>query len=339
MRLAGAAAAAFCRSPEQSMAAALLHGDDAAAVAERRRELVAALLGPGGDPMRLERIEAAALRRDPAALDAAIRARGFFAGRGIVLVEGATDTLAIGFSTILGDAAPDDAFVVVTAGSLAGKSPLRKLFEAGKRLISLQITTEALTPGEIAARLKELGAPAGATEAGSAALASLAAGMDAAGFERFLETVATFALGTDRPLGSEDIAALAPSGLDAEVDAFVAAVATGRADAIGPLLRRVAASGATPVTLLIGLQRHFRQLLLAAADGGSDAGLARIRPPLWGPRRDAVRAQLAAWRRDRLEAAGRLLFEADGRVRSAERVPAMALVERCALRLAMMAGR
>ena len=171
-------------------------------------------------------------------------------------------------------------------------------------------------------------------------LVSLASEMDAAAFDRLLETLATYSLGTTRPLDADDIAALAPSGLDAELDAFVAAVAGGRADAIGPLLRRVTAAGTTPVSLLIALQRHFRQLLVAASsEGGPEEGLGRLRPPPWGTRREAMRAQLGAWRRDRLEVAARLLFEADGRVRSADRVPAMSLVERCALRLALMAGR
>ncbi len=344
MKLSGRQAAAFCRSPDRGLAGALLYGPDEGAVAESRRALVEALLGADADPMQLSRMDAAAVRRDPAALDAALRARGFFAdpgaGRSVVLVEGATDTLVGALEPVLGEAAPEDAFVVVTAGALAGRSALRRLFEASKRLFSLGIYPEPLDAGEIGSRLGELGVTAGLSDGAKDALVSLAAGMDAAGFERYLETLASYALGANQPLQAADVAALAPSGLDAELDAFVAAVADGRAGAIGPLIRRVTASGATPVSLLLGLQRHFRQLLIAAsADGGPDAGLGRVRPPLWGPRRDAMRAQVAAWRRDRLELAGRLLFEADGRIRSAERVPALALVERCALRLAMMAGR
>lgn len=343
MKLSGRQAAGFCRAPDQSLAGALLYGPDDGAVAESRRALVEALLGPEADPMRLERLDAAIVRRDPAALDTAIRARGFFSGageRGVVLVEGVTEALAGPLETVLDEAVPEDSFVVVTAGGLPARSALRRVFEGAKRLISLGIYPQALDPAEIDARLAGLGVSLGPSDGARALLASLAGSMDAAGFERFLETLATYALGANQPLQAEDVAALAPSGLDAELDAFVAAVAGGRAEAIGPLIRRVTASGANPVGLLIGLQRHFRQLLLAAStDGGPEAGLGRIKPPLWGPRRDAMRAQLNAWRRDRLEVAARLLFEADGRVRSAERVPALALVERCALRLAMMAGR
>ncbi|HET7409770.1 MAG TPA: DNA polymerase III subunit delta, partial [Paracoccaceae bacterium] len=331
-------AAAFCRSPDRGLAGALLHGEDPGAVATRRRELVGALLD--GDTMRLERLDPGTLRRDPAALDSALRARGFFGGRGVVLIDGATDTLTTMLAPALSETSPDDAFLVVTSGLLTGKSTLRRLFETSKPLVSLQFNAESASPAEIVSRLTALGATGGVSDNAQDLLASLAAAMDAASFDRLLETIATYAMDASRAIDVEDVAALAPSGLDAELDAFVAAVAGGRPEAIGPLLRRVTAAGATPVGLLLGLQRHFRQLLLAAStEGGTEAGLGRIRPPLWGVRRDTMRTQLGKWRRDRLEAAARLLFEADARVRSADRVPAMALVERCALRLAMMAGR
>jgi DNA polymerase-3 subunit delta len=340
VKLSGAQASGFCRAPDRTLAGTLLHGADEGAVAACRRELVQALLGGSADAMRIARLDPGAVRRDPAALDAALRARGFFGGRGVVLVEGATDSLTAAVEPVLAGAEAEDAFLVMTAGSLPGKSSLRRLFEAGTCLISLQISPEALDPQAIASRLSGLGATAGLTDGAQDLLGSLASELDAAAFDRFLETLATYSLGANRPLDENELAALAPSGLDAELDAFVAAVADGRADAIGPLLRRVTAAGTTPVSLLIALQRHFRQLLIAAStDGGADAGLGRLRPPLWGARRDAMRAQLGAWRRDRLEAAARLLFEADGRIRSADRVPALALVERCALRLALMVGR
>lgn len=338
MRLRGPQAAAFCRSPDTELAGALLHGEDAGIVAARRRELIGALLD--GDTMELTRLEPGAMRRDPAALDEALRGRGFFGKRGVVLIEGATDTLTAMLEPVLAETAPDDSFVVVTSGILPAKSTLRRMFESSRLLISLQFSAEALGPAEISSRLSALGLTAGLSNDALDLLTSIAHSMDAASFERLLETVAIFAIGSNVALDIEDVASLAPSGLDAEFDSLVGMVAAGRSDAIGPLLRRVTASGATPVAILIGLQRHFRQLLAAAsAEGGPEAGLSRIRPPLWGTRRDNMRTQLALWRRERLEMAARLLFEADARVRSADRVPALALVERCALRLAMMAGR
>lgn len=339
MKLAGREAAAFCRAPDQGIAGVLLHGPDEGMIAARRRELVEAILGARPDPLRLTQLDPTAVRRDPAALEAALRGRGLFAGRGIVVVEGATESLAAPIGDVAENAAPDDPLLVVTAASLPARSGLRRLFEGGRRLVSLQVAPETLGPAEIGARLRALGASEMEDEAG-VLLATLAGGMSHAAFDRFIEVVALSTLGLERPVTAAAVSALAPAGLDAEIDAFIEAVAGGHPERVCPLLRRVTATGAAPVSLLIGLQRHFRQLLLvASADGGVEAGLAQIRPPLWGARRDAMRAVLRLWRRERLELAARLLFEIDARVRSAERVPAMALVERCALRLSMMAGR
>ena len=329
MKLALGDAARFCRAPNLALSGVLLHGEDESLVAMRRRELVDAVLGANADPLRLTRLEAAVVRRDPAALDAALRARGFFAGRAVVLVDGATEAAAGALGQALEGATPDDAFVVVTAGRLGARSGLLRLFEAARHLAALPICEKAPTAEEVEARLGELGLRCGLEDDARARLAELAAALDRGCFDRLLENVAVYALAAAGPLTADEVARLGPSGLDAEIDAFVDAVAGGHAARVGPTLRRVAAAGATAVTLLLGLQRHFRQLLVAAAGSG----------PLWGARRDAVRRQLGGWRRERLELAARLLYETDARVRSAERVPALALVERCALRLAMMVER
>ena len=331
MKLASRETARFCRAPDLALFGVLLHGSDEGFVASCRRELVAGILGSDADPLRLTRLDAGVVRRDPSALDAALRARGFFSGRGVVLVEGATDAVAGALEQVVAEVAADDAFLIVTAGALSARSSLRRLFEVGPRLVSLAVAAEPPAADEIQGRLAELGLRAGLEDEALAHLAALAPALDRTCFERVLEAVAIYSLGADRPLRAQEVALLGPGGLDAELDAFVDAVAAGQAQRVGPMLRRVVAAGATAVTLLLGLQRHFRQMLIAESAGPQAA--------LWGARRDSIRAQLGRWRRDRLELAARMLYETDARVRSAERAPALALVERCALRLALMAER
>jgi DNA polymerase-3 subunit delta len=330
VRLGRDAAAGFCRAPDLALAGALLYGADEGLVAMGRRELAAAVLGTGADPLRLSRLEGPAVRRDPASLDAALRARGFFAGRAVVVVEGATEALATALGDVLAGAVPEDAFLIVTAGPLGGRSELRRLFEGARHLVALEIADETPTPAETVARLEELGLRAGLEEDAQKLLASLAQTLDRICFERLLENVAVYSLGSEAPLRAEEIRVLSPAGLEAELDAFVDAVAGGRPEEVGPTLRRVVAAGASAVTLLLGLQRHFRGMLMAAGGGAG-------RSPVWGARRDMAKAQSRGWRAQRLELAARMLYETDARVRSAERTPALALVERCALRLAMMA--
>ena len=115
------------------------------------------------------------------------------------------------------------------------------------------------------------------------------------------------------------------------------AVAEQQAGAIGPLIRRLEGQGTSPVTLCIGAMRHFRTLHAAAsAPGGPAEGIARMRPPVFGPRRDRMLKQAQTWGMHRLEQALSILIDTDLTLRSSSRAPAMAVMERALIRLAMM---
>src|SRR5690625_709808 len=164
MKLAGERAARFLRSPDPGLAGVLLHGSDESAVASSQRILLDSLLGD--DRAQLDRLDPAAIRRDPGRLMEALRSRSFFGGRRVALVERATDTLAPVFEKALTDIASEDAFLLVTGRSLGARSPLRQLFEQKKNLVSLIISADPPGATEIAARLEAHGMRAGLTEEG-----------------------------------------------------------------------------------------------------------------------------------------------------------------------------
>lgn len=338
MKLSGRDAAAFVARPDAARPGILLHGADPMRVALKRQDLVAALLGPGAEAeMRLERLAAADLRRDPAALLDAIKAVGFFPGARAVLVEDAGDGLATTLGAALADWRPGDAMVVVTAGVLNARAKLRKLFEDHPRAVSAAIYDDPPDRAQIEAEL----ARAGMAPVAAAVLADLEAlgrALDPGDFRQTIEKIALYKLGDPAPLTGAEIAALAPSGLDAATDDLAHAVAEGQVERIAPLIRRLDAQGEQAVGLVIALGRHFRALHAAAADpGGPAAGLARQRPPVFGPRRDRMLRQAQGWRTARLERALGMLVESDLALRSAgQTAPQMALVERLCIRLAML---
>jgi DNA polymerase-3 subunit delta len=148
----------------------LLHGPDAGLVALRRRQLVDFLTD--GDDLRLTRLEPGVAQKDPAEIDAALRARGFFPGRRVVLIEGARDALAGPLKDILatvrsGEAASgrgeEDAFLVVTSQNLTARSALRRLFEGAGELASLGLYPEPPDEAELAALLDKAGFICGLT--------------------------------------------------------------------------------------------------------------------------------------------------------------------------------
>ena len=96
-----------------------------------------------------------------------------------------------------------------------------------------------------------------------------------------------------------------------------------------------------PITLTIGAARHFKKLFSAASDpSGAANGVGKLRPPVYGPRRDMIVRQAQHWGGLKLQEALTVLTDLDLQLRSAgQRAPAMELVERSLIRLAMMARR
>lgn len=337
MKLTGSAAPAYFAKPDPKATGLLIYGQDAMRVALRRQEVIAALIGPEGEAeMRLTRMSGADLRKDPALLLDALKAQGFFPGPRVVFLEEATDGLAPAVTAALKDWRPGDAQLVVTAAGLTSKSALVKLFDAHPSARSAGLYDDPPSRDEIEATLTRAGltqiSPPAMTD-----LLALARELDPGDFRQTVEKIALYKYRDPAPLTPEDVAACAPATVEAEVDDVLNAVAEGRGAAIGPLMRRLEGQGVLPVTLCIGAMRHFRTLHAASSDpGGPAAGVQRMRPPVFGPRRDRILRQAEGWGLKRLEEALSLLVETDLTLRSTSKAPAMALMERALIRLAMM---
>lgn len=337
MKLAGRETARFCKDPDTRLKGALIYGPDAGIIAVRRRELTRALLGEEPDDMRVSQINAADVRKDASLLDTELKARGFFPGRRVVIVESATDGMSKTLSQVLDTVESEDAFLVLTAGQLPARSSLRKLFETDGTLASLQQFQDAPGPTDIEDLLRVAGLKNGASHEGISLLAEIAQSADYGSFLQLIDIISIYGSNETGPLSAEQISLIAPAAQDAEVDLFVEAVAHGNAAKIGPLLKRLQTGGTNVVTLLIALQRQFRQMLMvSSAPGGPEAGIALVKPPLWGARKSSMQSLMRRWQRRRLEQANQILFETDSNVRSSGNAPDMAVLERCALRLAMM---
>ena len=335
MILKGIEANRFFAKPDPARAGLLIAGADPMRVALKRQEVIAATIGPEGEAeMRLTRIPAADLRKDGAVLLDAIKAIGFFPGPRVAFLEDATDALAPLITAALKDWRPGDAQIVVTAGNLTPKSTLKKLFEAHPNAFCAMLYDNPPTREEIEDALKKSGLVNIGREA-MADLHTLGRALDPGDFRQMLEKISLYKHGDATPLTPADVAAMAPATIEAEVDDLLAAVAEGQAGQVGLLMRRFEGQGVVPVTLCIQALRHFRSLHMAAADpAGPAMGLQKAR--VFGPRRDAMQRQAGAWGMHRLEAAVAELLETDLALRSTSRAPAMAVMERTLIRLAMM---
>ena len=337
MILKGAEIGRYLARPDPTRPALLIYGQDAMRVALKRAEAVKALVGPGAEEeMRLTRIPGADLRKDPAALLDAVKAVGFFPGQRVVLVDDAPDAAAPAVASALGEWRAGDAVMVVAAGGLAKSSALRKLFETHPVAATAPIYDDPPGEDEIERWLKDAGLREVPRDA-MRDLLVLSRALDPGDFRQTVEKIGLYKHGDDSPLRPEEIGLLAPATIEADLDELIDCVAEGRAREFGPLMRRIEGQGTAPVTLCIAALRHFRALHSGVSDpGGPGAGMARLRPPVFGPRRDRMIRQAQDWGMRALEDAIHQLIETDLTLRSASKAPAMALMERMLLRLCMM---
>ncbi len=340
MKLTGSAATGYLRTPDPTHTGLLIFGADPMRVADKRQAAILALVGPQGEEeMRLTRMSAADLRKDPALLNDAIKAQGFFPGHRVAFVEDATDGMAKIIAAALSDWQDGDAQVIVTAGQLTAKSALRKVFEGHRNAVAIGLYDDPPTIGDVEQALSaaQIAPP---DRDVMEALMALANTLEPGDFRQTLEKVSLYKRGDDTPLTIEDVLANASQSAEADVDDILEVITTGQVERLGPLMRNLSAQGVTPVTLCIGAMRHFRRLHVVASDpGGPAAGVGRLRPPVFGPRRDKIVRQASGWGRDKLERALTALTDVDLQIRSASKAPAEALLERVLIRLTMMARR
>jgi DNA polymerase-3 subunit delta len=340
MKLSTRDAAAYFRKPDPNATGLLIFGADAMRVAERRKQVLTALVGPDAETeMRLTRINGSDLRKEPALLLDAVKAVGFFPGPRAVHVESAVDGLSDVLATALADWKPGDAQIIATAGALNARSALRKLFESHRSTYAAGIYDDPPSRQEVEQMLSDSGLRNIAPPAAEA-LSVLSRTLEPGDFRQTLEKVALYKSGDDTPLTPEDVDACAPRSTEADLDDLFAVVAEAHKEEIALVLSSLYAQGVTPVTLCIGATRFFRTLHALASDpGGPSSGAAKLRPPLFGPKRDRMVRQAERWGRRSLEKALQTLTDTDLQLRSASRAPQQALVERALLRLALTGPR
>jgi len=341
MKLAPRDQNSFFAKPPSDCRAVLIYGADAMRVALKREALLKVLLGKNAETeMRLMRHSASELRKDPALLQDGLKAKGFFDGPRAVFIEDATETVAKIIIDGLGAWTTGDATIVITAGALKPTSSLRKTFEGHKSAYAVAIYDNPPTRAEIEAELAQAGLQNLPSDA-MAYLADLAKILEPGDFRQTLQKIALYKFQDTAPLSAQDIAACAPISNEADLDDLIQVVAEGKPAEIGPTMSRLQSQGVQPVTLVIGLTRHFRTLFTVACDSGGVAnGIGKLRPPVFGPRRDQVQRQAGNWGAKKLQHALGILTDLDLQLRSANQTaPAMGIVERAIIRMAMLAKR
>jgi len=339
VKLTGAKAETFLKSPDASVRAVLVFGPDNGLVRERVLRLVKGVVADPSDPFRVAELTPAILKDDPARLADEAAALALTGGRRVVVVRDAGDSVSSLFQSFLANPM-GDALVVVEGGDLGPRSSLRKLFEGADNGAALA------SYGDEGGSLQhviqeELKAAGLAVEPDALAFLMDHLGGDRRLTRAELQKLALY-MGTPGRVRLEDALACIGDTAALSMDDLALATADGDHATAQRVLDRLFREGTHAVGVLRALSRHFQRLHLAAgvmAQGKSaEQAMGALKPPVIYKAADRFRRQLSRWPADRVGRALELLIEAEVDCKSTG-MPAEEICSRAVMQLARAAGR
>ena len=325
----------YCGKPDPSKAGLLIYGADSLRVASLLEKTTLALVGPSGkDEFRLLRLAADEVQRDGGELAAAVKSQSFFPGQRAVVVENAADGIVKAVEWAFKERAEGDAPIIVTAGMLRPASKLRKLFEGHKNAYCAPVYADQISSFEIKEAVKNAGLKRVSPSAMSD-IEALGKSMSPQALRLFLDKIALYKLSDDSEVAPDDVEACASDGGEMQLDDLMNAVADGHPEKVCAAIRRLCSQGYAPISICIIAQRMFRNIFLVASDpSGPEVGIARIRPPVLGRKKQRLQQQAMRWKAKGAESALLRLGRTDRYLRSGRPIPALEAVEGTLVRIA-----
>ena len=150
--------------------------------------------------------------------------------------------------------------------------------------------------------------------------------------------MALYKLNDETPITYRDVINCTPASNEAAIDEVLNVILAGNEFRVSQILGRLSSQGTLPVTLIIAATRHFKALFsIISNPGGANAGATALRPPIYGPRKEALINQAQKWGPIKIKTAIKILTATDLQLRSSnQQAPQMALVERLFIRIAML---
>jgi DNA polymerase-3 subunit delta len=294
---------AFIRKPNPAMCAVLVYGPDNGLARERAALLAKGAVADPDDPFLVADLTGENIAADPARLMDEAAAIPLTGGRRIVRVRdaspstpGAGEAVARAVRTLLEDP-PGDSLVILQAGDLGPRAPLRKLFESAKNGITLPCYAD--DGARLDRLLDEVLSPHGVTLAPEArAWLTANLGSDRGVTRSELEKLALYA-GDNARLEQVDVeACIDDNGLQS-MDRIVIAAGAGDRAELDRALAAGLAEGQNPVSILRAMNWHLQRLqwIKAGLASGQDGRRAAqgLQPPVFIMHVDRFAAQARRW--------------------------------------------
>jgi DNA polymerase-3 subunit delta len=328
----------YLKRPDLEAGVFLVYGPDTGLVRETALALVRHYAGSDSDGMALVTLDGGELDGGPSRLLVEARTASLFGDRRVVRVRDARKSLATPLAELAAD--PAGAIVVLEAGNLAPRDPLRALVEASRhgRALPCYPDSDDTILRLIAQSFADAGIRA---DPDVAPTLRDQLGNDREVTRREIDKLVLYADET-QVLTRADVLALCADNAALVLDEVVDAIGTGHAERLDVALRRALGAAVNPQQLLLAATQHFAQLRRwrTAVDGGASPRevLDGARPKPHFSRRSGLEQQLRLWSDASLAVAAERLQQATGDSRK-HYAMAEAITRRVLLALAQLAAQ
>jgi DNA polymerase-3 subunit delta len=323
----------FVEDPDPRYPIVLIYGPNRGLVSERVNTLLTNVRGNTGDAFTVVALDGDALASDPGKLSDEARTIGLFGDRRVLHVRAGARSFADSLKALLADP-PKETLIVIEAGDVTNKSPLRTLCEASPKCAVIPCYDDD-------ARQIGFMIDSAVTRAGLA--------IDRDAKETLIELVGSDRLSTrgeieklifysaeSKRITLADVRAVIADASALAIDDVVDAAAAGDTKAALRALARARAAGTSPASIINAAIRHLAQLhrfalQLEAGEGNVEEMLKRGR--VFFRRIDDYKAALRRLGSHSIESALVLLGEAELQSRRSADL-AGAITERAILSLA-----
>ncbi len=303
MKLAWRDIEPFVKKPDAKARAILVYGPDNGLMKERARTMGKTVVADLSDPFNVIVLDADTLIEDPARLSDEARAMSLMGGARLIRIENGADKIAPVLREYLEDPSRDN-LVIIEAGELGPKSPLRALFEKSQNAAAVPCYVE--DEKGIATLIRQMLSESGYSAQADAVtwLASNIAG-DRGRARSEIEKLILYMGKVSNTVTLADAQAACGEAGTADLHEFVYAVAGAKRDVALTTFLKLTDEGVAAVTLLRTLQNHFRKLHYtqsAIAQGASvEEAMKTLQPPIFFKLEQPFKSQLQRWNMVRLQ--------------------------------------
>jgi len=329
--------AAYLKHPDPSIRAALIYGTDLGLVHERVTLLAKSIVEDLADPFRVSELTGSEIKSDPARLIDEASAQSLIGGERVVLVKLGGEDISKALLQFLEEDI-QSSLVVMEAGDLTPRSPVRKLIEKSDIAATITCYSDNLSAlGSLIDMVMRENQKSINSEAKDYLLTNL--GSDRMVSRGELEKLVTYCGDQQEILLDDAMAAIGDNGA-LSIDEIIYAVADGNRAALENNLTRAFVEGTSPIAILRAAIRHYQRLHLAAGfmrqGQSSRQAIKSLKPPVIFLFVDRFNRQLDRWSGKKIERALEVLTEAEVNCKSTG-LPAEAICGRALMSLSQAA--